>query len=184
MPKKICGVCEKETGNLTMHMRVHNNPPVGNGQSSSPIGEVPLQSSPNEPQFATRSEVSALTDIVSKLVDKLDKKGDPVAALVESKDDHEAAPIDTHVPPEWRKLVDEILGTEFGINVSYPNNGSGFLFKVVVPESKSNMNQAYREMYKVDVRTKAVPYSEGVEGIRKFIELVKKNLANSKKESI
>lgn len=80
------------------------------------------------------------------------------------------------IPPAWRKMVDEILGMDFGIDVVYPQSGSGFLFKVIVPAEKSNASQSYKEFYKVDIRTKALSYSDGVDGIRKFCELVKTNL--------
>jgi len=80
------------------------------------------------------------------------------------------------VPPVWRKMVDEILGMDFGIDVVYPQAGSGFLFKIIVPAEKSNMSKDYKEFYKVDIRTKAINYNEGIDGIRKFCEGVKKNL--------
>ena len=80
------------------------------------------------------------------------------------------------VPPVWRKMVDELLGMDFGIDVVYPQTGSGFLFKIIVPEEKSNMSKDYKEFYKVDIRTKSLNYNEGIEGIKKFCESVKKNL--------
>ena len=81
------------------------------------------------------------------------------------------------VPPAWRKMVDEILGLDFGIDVVYPQSGSGFLFKLIVPKEKSNASEAYKEFNRTDIRTKAVSYSDGVDGIRKFCELVKINLS-------
>ena len=83
------------------------------------------------------------------------------------------------IPPAWRKMVDDILGIEFGIDIVYPQAGSGFLFKIIVPAEKSNADQAYKELYKTDIRTKAVSYSDGIEGVRKFCELVKTNLSRS-----
>ena len=80
------------------------------------------------------------------------------------------------VPPTWRKIVDELLGMDFGIDVVYPQSGSGFLFKIIVPAEKSNMSKDYKEFYKVDIRTRSLNYNEGIEGIRKFCEGVKKNL--------
>lgn len=81
------------------------------------------------------------------------------------------------IPPAWRKMVDEILGLDFGIDIVYPQSGSGFLFKIIVPAEKSNASESYKEFHKVDIRTKAVSYSEGIEGVRKFCEMVKINLA-------
>ena len=65
---------------------------------------------------------------------------------------------------------------DFGIDVVYPQSGSGFLFKVIVPTEKSNMSDSHKDFYKVDVRTKAINYNEGTDGIRKFLEGVKNNL--------
>lgn len=81
------------------------------------------------------------------------------------------------IPPAWRKMVDEILGLDFGIDIVYPQSGSGFLFKIIVPAEKSNASESYKEFYKVDIRTKAISYSEGIEGVKKFCEMVKINLA-------
>lgn len=80
------------------------------------------------------------------------------------------------IPPKWRKIVDDILGMDFGIDVVYPDAGSGFLFKIIVPDEKSNASESHKRFYKVDIRTKALSYSDGIEGIRKFCELIKINL--------
>lgn len=89
----------------------------------------------------------------------------------------EVGPEKMPIPPDWRKMVDDLLGRDFGIDVVYPQSGSGFLFKIIVPAEKSNASQSHKEFYKVDIRTKAISYSDGIEGIRKFCELVKKNLS-------
>jgi len=80
------------------------------------------------------------------------------------------------VPPAWREIVDEVLGKDFGINVVYPVTGSGFLFKILVPLDKSNAGSDYLDFYKIDTRTKSISYSSGIEGVRKYCELVAKNL--------
>lgn len=80
------------------------------------------------------------------------------------------------IPPAWRKMVDDILGVEFGIDVVYPQQGSGFLFKIIVPKEKSNASPAHQEFYKVDIRTKAIAYNEGISGVENFCQKVAKNL--------
>ena len=92
------------------------------------------------------------------------------------KEDVDATPSENPIPPAWRKVVDEVLGTDFGISISYPGDGTGFLFKIIVPKDKSNASKDYLEMYKIDVRTKAINNSEGIGGIRLYCEKVKKNL--------
>lgn len=82
----------------------------------------------------------------------------------------------THLPPRWREICDEVLGKDFGLNVTYPDTGKGFLLKVIVPRDKSNAPTSHWEFYKADIRTKAIGFGEGVEGVKMFYEKVKKNL--------
>ena len=96
----------------------------------------------------------------------------PGAEITPKPEEPDATP----VPPAWRKMVDEILGTDFGLHVIYPDKGAGFLIKIIVPDEKSNASQAYKEFYKVDIRTKAISYSEGVDGIKLYCEKVAGNL--------
>ena len=119
----------------------------------------------------TKSEIPGTADM-SKV-----KEPTPSVEKVDMKKIEEGGIEKMPVPPAWRKMVDEILGLDFGIDVVYPQTGSGFLFKIIVPAEKSNASDSHKEFYKVDIRTKAVSYSDGVEGIRKFCEMVKTNLS-------
>jgi hypothetical protein len=118
--------------------------------------------------------VEKLAGLVSGLVDKISTPKVEEKPVVEVKDD--AKPEAVPVPPAWRKIVDDTLGADFGVDVVYPESGAGFKFRIIVPLKKSNASQAHLEFYKVDVRTKAISYSEGIEGVRAFCELVAKNL--------
>ena len=91
-----------------------------------------------------------------------------------------AKPDKMPIPPAWREIVTETLGDEFGINVVYPTSGAGFLFKISVPKEKSNAGKDYLDFYKVDIRTKSISYSDGISGVRKYCELVAKNLGIKK----
>ena len=84
--------------------------------------------------------------------------------------------------PNWKKIVNQVLGSEFDCEASYPKSG-GVLFKVIVPKNKSNASQSYWEMNKRDVRTKEIGHT-GSEGVKKWCELIKKNLARTKQEQI
>jgi len=84
---------------------------------------------------------------------------------------------ETPVPPKWRQLVNEILGEDFGVKVNYPESGSGFLFTIIVPREKSNATKEHWEMFKNDLRTRSISGNEGSDGVRKWVELVKKNLS-------
>lgn len=121
----------------------------------------------------TESGIAGTADL-----SKVKESTPPVKTAEQFRADEDAAPMKDKmpIPPAWRKDVDEILGMDFGIDVVYPQSGKGFLFKVIIPEEKSNMSKDFKEFYKVDIRTKAINYNEGVDGIRKFCEGIKKNL--------
>src|SRR3989304_4104211 len=88
----------------------------------------------------------------------------------------EEDPDQTHLPPKWRELCDQILGRDFGLNVTYPDTGKGFILRVIVPKSKSNAPVAHWEFYKADIRSKAIGFGEGAEGVSKFYEKIRDNL--------
>lgn len=130
-----------------------------------------------DPRYATKEDLNRINSSLERLTDILTTKppetSEPVSLpsnIVAEKPDQ------SPVPPKWRAIVDEVLGTDFGINVVYPDQGSGFLFKIIVPKEKSNAAKDYLEMYKVDIRTKAISYQDGIEGVKQFCERVKKNL--------
>lgn len=148
-----------------------------------------------DPRYATKKDISDIMDAIKDLkqpvapiiVEKTVQDIAGTADLSKIKESASTTPVPTDeqiaggsekapIPPAWRKLVDEVLGLDFGLNVSYPQSGGGFLFKIIVPAEKSNMSKDYKEFYKVDVRTKSINYNEGVDGVKKFCELVKKNL--------
>ena len=87
---------------------------------------------------------------------------------------------DAPMPPKWREMTDRILGADYEIKVVYPDSGSGFLFKVIVPLEKSNMSQGHKIFYKKDVRTKALKATEGIDGVERFLEKIAQNLGIKK----
>jgi len=138
-----------------------------------------------EQKYVTVDQFSSLVDVVTKVansVDSLAKKEEPVKeesakAVIPSEEAEK--PI---VPPKWREIVDEELGRSFGINVVYPGDGKGFLMKIIVPKEKSNAPQSHWEFYRTDIRTKALGYGEGIEGIRNFCIKIRGNLKMEKHE--
>lgn len=121
---------------------------------------------------------SALALILEKLNSSAEK---------EVKQD-EAAPIGSPenpgvvLNPEWRKIVDEILGPDFGIMVNFDKDGSTMKFTIIVPKDKSNAKQDYMEFYKHDYRTIALnPAATGI-GVRQWCERIKRNLGKSQIE--
>ena len=122
--------------------------------------------------------VKSLAGTVQALVDK---PTSPEAVVAKNEVD-DAGPDDQPMNPHWRKIVNQVLGEDFDCECAYPKSG-GVLFKVIVPKNVSNAPQSYWEMYKRDVRTKEIGHT-GAEGVKKWCELIKKNLARTKREQI
>ncbi|RJO60385.1 hypothetical protein C4544_05160 [candidate division WS5 bacterium] len=147
-------------------------------------------------EFASTKDLETLVSVVSGLaesIEKLNQKIDNKPQEQELKDKFEEKsgvhikPEDSsgnYIPPKWREIVNKILGEDFGIKVVYPDSGSGFLFKIIVPESKSNMTETHRMRHKTDVRTKALGYSDAISGIQVFCEKIAVNLGMKKRKVI
>jgi hypothetical protein len=137
-----------------------------------------------EKKYVTKEEFEKLEIGVNAILEKLSAAPvieaptqTPTVMAPEVKDDE---PDIMNVPPAWRKIVDEVLGSDFGLNVVYPDKGSGFMFKIIVPKEKSNASQSHWEFYKTDVRTKAISYSDGIDGVKLYCEKVARNLGIKK----
>ena len=160
---KKCPVCGKETGNLGVHIKSH---------SIQPSNPPPLIS-PGE--YATKSDLEELKALI---VTSLSGKKE---TIVQKEEKVSELPDIAPVSPKYRAMVDEILGPEYGINIVYPDQGSGFLFKLIIPLELSNASKDHKAFYKCDVRTKSIGYNEGLDGVRKHIEKVARNLKIIKK---
>jgi hypothetical protein len=168
-----CEICSKEFVNLGAHMKSHKTqtPPIPDkfDKLEKMVGDIV-------------GVVSSLSEKVEKLTPKTEwqvqkKPGDDMLKKIDDKLDGSNLSV---VPPKWRAIVDEILGKDFGLSVSYPDSGNGFQFSIVVPKDKSNAPKDYLEFYKADIRTKTIGNAEGSEGVKKYCELVKKNLTAKK----
>jgi hypothetical protein len=76
------------------------------------------------------------------------------------------------VPTEFRAVVDEILNKEFGVEVVPISDSPAFHFMVNVPDKYSTISEEFRRMYKKDMRTKVVTYSEGAVGVRAYLDKI------------
>lgn len=128
--------------------------------------------------MATNKELEAkvdkLTGIVEALVNNLPKKEEvkaPEPADDEAKWELQelGGPSDP-IPSEYRGLIDVQLNKNFGIHVK---SGMGnFQFTILVPKKYSTMSDEQWKMLHFDKRVKVVPISEGLEGVRLFVEKV------------
>jgi len=130
-------------------------------------------------------KVDKLTDALTVLlqnqqVDKPTGSAVPKSAPVEGESDFQM------IPPAFRKIVNEELGEDFGINIVWPgdNNNNGVLFKVIVPDVKSNMTKNEREMKRVDVRTRNLAGNPTPDEVRKFCQKIKANLLRTQQVTL
>ena len=179
MTEKIkCPDCDFEAatdGGLRLHSRKHNNGVV---KTEEP-----------DPRYATKEDVNSINASIAKLTEILTQPSPALGitrqTTVATNTEVNSEELDkSPIPPSWRKIVDDILGPDFGINVHYPSEGGGFLFSIVVPLEKSNATKDYIDMYKVDIRKKALSYNEGIDGVKRYCELVKRNLQKNNNKLI
>ncbi len=88
------------------------------------------------------------------------------------------------IPFEYREVINSVLNANFGIQIEPMSDRPAFLFSIVVPELYSNLNDAEKKMYKVDIRSKIISYAEGLNGIRQYAELVANNLGPERRSQI
>lgn len=118
--------------------------------------------------------LEALKELKSQPQVVADSSGVYVAPKVVEEGGPQSA---TPVPPKWRELTSEILGTDFQIELELPENG-GQKFSVFVPLEKSNAGKDHWERERKDKRTRELANS-GVKGVRSWLISVRKNLIGS-----
>jgi len=97
--------------------------------------------------------------------------------VVEEKKVEEKAKVETMtgllpIPPDYRKLVDEILNQEFKIRLAQPSDSMSFQFTIIVPEQYSTMTPQMKQLYGEDIRPKVITYAEGINGVKEWCERV------------
>jgi hypothetical protein len=147
-----------------------------------PTGEIrtgSVKSSETKPvqEFVKKEDFDQAMSILMKSIETLSIA---VAQKKETVSDKKikaegTTDFETPIPPQWRSVVDEVLGEDVGMMISYPDNG-GFKFTLSIPREKSNVGDEHWKMFNHDWRTKMLNPSEGIAGVRKHCELVKQNL--------
>jgi len=130
-------------------------------------------------EFVTKKEFDNLSGKIETLTEALTLtlKNVKVDEAVEKREElNSINPSEKMIDPEFRVIVDSILGKDFGMDVSYPKGTGTFIFKVMVPKDKSNATDAHWQFYKSDIRSKAIPFSEGLDGVRDYCNKIAKNL--------
>ena len=81
-----------------------------------------------------------------------------------------------YIPKDFRKAVDDILSTEFGIIIEDFPDRSDFLFSVIVPDQYSSISPADRDKGIKDIRSRMIPRALGVNGVKEWCSLIRTNL--------
>lgn len=76
------------------------------------------------------------------------------------------------VPLEFRHLVDDLLNKNFGVEIAPSPDSPSFNLIIIVPDKYSTISDDYRRMYGRDIRPKMITYSEGVVGVRAYLDKV------------
>ena len=91
-------------------------------------------------------------------------------------EEDETVKSDSYVPPKFREIVDTMLSPDFGIDVQDFDDRTDFLFTVIVPEEYSSLDAKSKELKVKDLRSKMIPRAKGENGVREWVELIRKNL--------
>ncbi len=128
-------------------------------------------------------ELNTLTNIVLDLaneVKELSVKLQP-SPIAEEKSINEAPKVpeiplqQPDIPSEFTNIVKTVLNQKFGIQIKYLTDSPAFEFIISVPREYSNAGQPHWETYKQDLRPKVISNSEGIIGVKAWVEKVFNN---------
>ena len=120
------------------------------------------------------SAIDKLNKAVDNLTERLEtpklelKKEDLSSPLPEYTTAEQFYP----VPVEYIDMIKTTLNKDFRVNIVPLSDSPAFQFIVVVPDKYSNISDEYRKMYKQDLRPKVITYTDGVVGVRHWLETV------------
>ena len=165
------------------------------------VKEEKVDMAPQVIQMLTdiQSGMSSLTDVVKGLrerVIKLESVNDKILPeipkeegidtpkMVEPKEELKRESVRQPIPEEYKMLVANMLGEEFGIQMEYFTDKPEFMFTIVVPKDYTDMDDKEYASRGADLRSKVISYAEGLNGVRAWCELVKGNLAKTAQSKI
>ena len=182
-----CG--KKGIRNMGVHMIKHNGPKKKD-LSKEPSADTIGKDNPkpeNENQSKTIDEkldaviagLNSVSGAVMKLVDiQMDnnkKIAEPKKDSFNSELEDETYPKD-YMPPKFRKIVDEVLSSEFGARVVDFEDRTDMQIDIIVPEKYSSLSAPDKEKGVIDIRSRIMPRALGENGVREWCMLVRKNL--------
>lgn len=121
--------------------------------------------------------LASVSEKLDKIFDKLERSFTGTISSV-SQETPTAPQIPTEptirvpVPMEYKQIVHELLNQDFDIQVVPLSDSPAFQMTVTVPDRYAHLSDEYRKMYGKDIRAKVVTYSEGVVGVRAYVEKI------------
>lgn len=188
----ICIACNdgKEYKSLSVHMQKKHGDAKSSEQPTEQVvnnvQKITKDVDTTSKEFVSREEFNQMLELMKTMIEQNKAKDAPAPSSLKAAQEMSEGPKPGRAPvdPKWRKIVDSILGPDFGVDVVYPSRGSGFLFKIIVPLSKSNAGESHLSYYKSDVRTKAVSMGDAESGITEHCKKIKANLTKSNQNKI
>ena len=98
------------------------------------------------------------------------------AATFNPKLDDETYPSD-YIPPKFRKIVDDVLSKDFGIQLVDFADRTDFQVSIIVPEKYSSVAKEDRIKGVQDIRSRIIPRALGENGVREWCTLIRNNLS-------
>ena len=149
---------------------------------------VEITGKPAEPDLSVKmdSMISGLNTVasaISKLVElqtlpkeekKEEVKKSPELTFNPKLDD-ETYP-SAYIPPKFRKIVDDILSPDFGIQVVDFTDRTDFQLNVIVPDKYSSVAKEDKDRGMKDVRSRMIPRALGENGVKDWCTLIRRNL--------
>lgn len=133
----------------------------------------------NELATTVEMKIDRVISLLERVVDKLDRQfegrisSQPVPEPPLAQDILPVMPV--HIPFDYRMIVDDMLNKNFEIEIMPHRDSPQFDFTIVVPDKYSSMSEEMRKMYGKDRRLKVLSYSDGISGVRAYVEKVWSN---------
>lgn len=117
--------------------------------------------------------VSSLVKILSENITKTPETPTPSTSPTPTITPYKS---ESYVPSEFRRIVDEVLSPEFGLEVQDFVDRTEFQVTIIVPERFNTLTPDQKKLTKRDERVKIIPRALGANGVRDYANLVRQNL--------
>ena len=152
---------------------------IGNQEVSGKLLEPDL----SDKMDSMISGLNTVASAISKLVElqtlnkeekKEETKKSPELTFTPKLDD-ETYP-SAYIPPKFRKIVDDTLSPDFGIQVLDFINRTDFQLNIIVPDKYSSVAKEDKDRGLKDVRSRMIPRALGENGVKDWCTLIRRNL--------